>query len=402
MRRLVPLVVPISLGLLACGGSEPTSTAGPCGTPSTSLQPVRAAIAEPIPAAGAGTATLEITGTPARRLTGRATAYEVSLLAAVTVIDAFVVDAAGRPTAELLIVLTSRAVPQTAQLLPVTLAQLRDPTYRPDGPFAVFAESYDGALNDYQRWLVETEGCVRITASTSGRVGRVAVGLELDGAWRSPEGAPLGRGSLQGTIDAPLLRMRSPSGSLADTLEGSITLDAVAPALTSDVDAFQVLAADQTRLTVIATVAGDPLREIWLSLRGVPQAGDSVPLRAPSVDEAVAGRSTESFGMVRITSQAGAQGERAMQQLWRSTSGFVKFTNMVQNGPLAICGWTTAAYEFEAAGTDMTGPMRDALPGTLRAAGRFETRITVLPPADTLVGASTGVARPERTPLCPF
>ena len=396
--RVRQLSLPLLLSFAACGDGTTTPPAA-CDAPAASVVgSLNPAIAEPRPAAAAGSGTLDLPGHQPPRLTVRATAYELSLLAAVTIIDAFVVDASGRPSAELLVVLTSRALPQTVPLLPVTLAQLRDPTFRPDGPFAVFAEGYDPATNDYGRWLVETEGCVIVSEVSSGQVARMSLQLSLAGAWQTRDGASLGTGRISGVVEAPLLRLRSPSGSIADTLEGAVVRGPTAPTPSSDLHAYQVLAADQTRLTVVARVSGNPPSEIWLSLNGVPQAGDSIPLRQPTIAEALAGRASESFGMVRVLEPAGG----AIRELWRSTFGFVKLTNVVQNGPLALCGWATGIYEFVATGIDTRDPAHRPLEGNLTASGRFETRFTIVSPGDTLVGSASGVPRPQRTQPCPF
>jgi hypothetical protein len=69
-------------------------------------------------------------------------------------------------------------------------------------------------------------------------------------------------------------------------------------------------------------------------------------------------------------------------QVWRSTSGWVKLTNLVPGAPLILCGWGTAQFSFTAAGHDhATG----APLGTIDASGVLESLYTVLSPADSLV-----------------
>jgi hypothetical protein len=222
----------------------------------------------------------------------------------------------------------------------------------------------------------------------------------------------VGRGTLSATIEAPLLRVLTATSRLADTLDATTSGARVEALRTGTIDAFQVLRADQTRLVVVATVAGDSTRELWLSLPGVPAAGPPIALRDPTLDSARLGRAGVPFAMLRVIEQV-TVGQTAVRQLWRSTGGTVELTNVVQTGPFGLCGWATGHLRFDAVGTDLADPSHPDL-GTLSTAGDFETKFTVLAPYDTLVEPGTSTAdalarlarlaapRPEDTTPCAF
>jgi len=167
----------------------------------------------------------------------------------------------------------------------------------------------------------------------------------------------------------------SATGSRTETL-GSQTIDG-----------FQTFRANDTRLLFVATIPGDSTRELWLSLNGARLTVDSVPLRELSLDAARAGRDTGSFAMLRVTTLSGTT--PIVAQVWRSTSGWVKLTNLVPGAPLILCGWGTARFSFTAAGHDnATGtPL-----GTVDVTGVLEARFTVLSPADSLVNLAASHA----------
>jgi hypothetical protein len=189
------------------------------------------------------------------------------------------------------------------------------------------------------------------------------------------------------TVDAPVVRGASPMGALIDTLQASATGGRTEMLGTQTIDGFQTLRANDTRLLFVATIPGDSTRELWLSLNGVRLTTDSVPLRELSLAGARAGRDTGSFAMLRVKTLSGAT--PIMAQVWRSTSGWVKLTNLVPGAPLILCGWGTARFAFTAAGHDNT--TGEAL-GVLEASGLLEARYTVVSPADSLVNLSASQA----------
>ena len=374
--------------LTACGGGSdaPTTPARSC-TPATALRrgPMLA-LADAQPNAAAGSAAFAIAGSFPRTVSGRASAFEQGTGPTYTVIDAFAVDAEGRPSAELFIFVLSRARAQTVQLVPVSLAQLRDPGFLPRGSFAVYAEQFDAAAGDYTRLLVGQSGTLTITEASGGGIGRLQLSLSMQGEWQDGSAASLGCGEIaDATVSAPLLRISTATSSLTDTLTATLTGGRSETMSSSLLDAFQVTAPAQGRLSLVASsVAGDSTRQIWLSLNGIPGGADSItiPLGAPTLEEARAGRAGVSFGMLRVNSPAGDPPQPVGRQLWRSTGGYVTLTNIVQTGPKALCGWVSGRYVFDARGTELGS---DTDLGTLRAEGAFESTFTVLAPSDTLV-----------------
>jgi hypothetical protein len=290
----------------------------------------------------------------------------------------------GRPTGELFIFSPGTPAVGARALVPVTLQQVRDPNFVPDGPFAIWAEAFDAGVGDYTRWLVGDAGTLGITAFRDGEVGRVGLTLTVAGSWRDAAGAHLGCGRITAaTIDAPVVRGASPAGTLVDTLEASVTGDRAETLGTQTIDGFQALRANDMRLLLVATIPGDATRELWLSLNGVRLSTDSVPLGELSLAGARAGRDAGSFAMLRVVTLSGTT--PVVAQIWRSISGWVKLTNVVPGAPLILCGWATARFAFTAMGhTNATGePL-----GTLEASGVLEARYTVLSPTDSLVNLS--------------
>jgi hypothetical protein len=376
----------ISLAALACGGgseSGPDAT-DPCGP---SPRSASLAIADPRPDAAPGTGTASITGDFARTIDARASAFGRTVFPALLAADAFTVDNAGRPTGELFVFTPGTPVIGTRALVPVTLEQLHDPDFQPTGPFALWAEGFDAGIGDYARWLLPNEGSLGVTLFRDAEVGRIGLTLTLSGSWQDASGARLGCGRItNATIDAPVVRGAGPNGSLIDTVSASVTGSRAEALASRTIDGFQTLRPNDTRLLIVATVAGDSTREIWLSLNGVPLATDSIPLRELSLEGARAGRDTGSFGMLRVITVSGTS--PVVAQVWRSTSGWVKLTNLVPGAPLILCGWGTARFSFAAAGhNNATG----APIGAASISGAVEARYTVLSPADSLVNLRTSI-----------
>ena len=369
-----------ALATLACGGgseSGPDAT-DPCG-PSPRI--VSMAIADARPDAAPGTGTASITGDFPRTIDARASAFARTVFPALLAADAFTVDNAGRPTGELFVFTPGTPVVGTRALVPVTLQQLRDPDFIPSGPFAVWAEGFDAGIGDYSRWLLPDEGSLGITMFRNAEVGRVGLTVTLSGSWQDAGGARVGCGRITGaTIDAPVVRGASPTGSLVDTVNASVTGSRTETLASRTIDGFQTFRPNDTRLLIVASIPGDSTREVWLSVNGVPLTTDSIPLRELSLEGARAGRDTGSFGMLRVITVSGAS--PVVAQVWRSTSGWVKLTNLVPGAPLILCGWGTARFAFAAAGHDnATG----AAIGAANVSGALEARYTVLSPADSLV-----------------
>jgi hypothetical protein len=160
------------------------------------------------------------------------------------------------------------------------------------------------------------------------------------------------------------------------------------PIATSTLDAFQVLRPEQTRLVVVGTAPGEPARELWLSLPGVPASGDSVTLRTMTVEEATRGRAATAFGLIRGISLVGIPPRPEVREVWPSTNGWVKLTNVVETGPLALCGWATGRFSFSANGADVATPGQPPL-GALTTSGVFAAVFSVLSPADSLIDPAT-------------
>jgi hypothetical protein len=263
----------------------------------------------------------------------------------------------------------------------VTLEQVRDPSFIPSGPLAVWAEAFDPSVGDYTRWLVADSGSLGVTSIRDVEVGRVGLTISLTGTWHNAGGARIGCGSITGAlIDAPVVRGVSPTSALVDTVEAATTGSRVETLASQTIDGFQTLGANDTRLLFVATIPGDSTRELWLSLNGARMTADSIPLGELTLEGARAGRDTGSFAMLRVVAVSGTT--PMVAQVWRSTSGWVKLTNLVPGAPLVLCGWGTARFSFTAIGHDnVTG----APLGTLTAGGALEARYTVLSRADSLV-----------------
>jgi len=380
----------MSLTALACGGGGGEPGPEPVESCTTTPMHLSLSLADARPDAAPGMVTAAITGDFPRAINGHASAFSRTVFPSFLVIDAFVVDGAGRPTGELFIFAPGTPTVGSRAMVPVTLQQVRDPSFTPTGPFAVWAEAFDAGIGDYSRWLMAEAGTLGITSVRDEEVGRVGLTISFAGTWRSASGAKLGCGMISGaTIDAPVVRGISAAGALIDTVEASITGSRVETLGSQTIDAFQTLRPSDTRLLFVATIPGDSPRELWLSLNGARITADSVPLSELSLAGARAGRDTGSFAMLRLITVSGTTSTVA--QVWRSTAGWVKLTNLVPGAPLILCGWGTARFSFTAAGHDnVTG----ASLGTLEARGVLEARYTVLSPADSLVNlATTGASR---------
>ena len=380
--------VPIALAALACGGGGDQGPE-PIDECATAPLTVALSLADARADAAPGTASVTITGAFPRGFNARASAFSRTLFPAFVVVDAFIVDADGRPTGELFIFSPGTPVVGTRALVPVTLQQVNDPNFRPTGPFALWADALDPDSGEYTRWLLGTGGTLGITTVRDGEVGRIGLTLSLHGTWRDPAGQRLGCGRITGaTVDAPVIRGTSPSSALRDTLHATVTGSRTETLASQTIDAFQTLRPEDTRLLLVATIAGDSTRELWLSMKGARLTADSIPLGELSLQGARAGRDTGSFAMVRVITLAGTT--PTVAQVWRSTSGWVKLTNLVPGAPLVLCGWGTARFSFTAAGhNNATG----APLGTLNASGGFEARYTVLSVADSLVDLATSRVR---------
>lgn len=397
-RRLTTaLAVAVAAALAAaCGGERSVGPRLAC------------AALGPAPGSGTGIApgagSLTMGGGAARY--GHSAAFEAASSSALTVLDVHLDDAAGRPTAELFLFLHAAATPGQSPLVPVTLAQLHDSTFVPAGSFAVYADRFDAAAGDYTRWFVADSGCIALDAVQPGAVGLATGAAAMIGTWQSAQGVADSTGRLDATFAAPLVRLVGSGGSLADsarlTLAGARTGSPAAQAI----DAFEVLAPDQTRFEVAATIPGDSTLELWLSLPGVPHPGDSIPIDSISLDQATSLRADVPFALLRVTRLQGASAPPAILQRWRSTlpAGWVRIDDAILPGPLALCGWVSGRFDFTAAGTDSASP--PAALGALDASGRFATRVTVVPASDTLVTQLGLAPGPTLTPghsvSCPF
>jgi hypothetical protein len=338
--------------------------------------------------AAPGTMHATITGDFPRSIAGRASAFSRTVFPVFLVADAFTVDAAGRPTGELFVFSPGTPTVGSRGLVPVTLADVRDPDFIPTGPFVVWAESFDPAAGEYSRWLVGDGGTLGITSVRDADVGRIGLTVAMHGTWRSLNGTRLGCGTVTGAvIDAPVVRGTSPATVLVDSIHATTAGARTETLASRAIDAFQTLRPSDTRLLFVATIPGDSTRELWLSVNGARLTADSIPLSELSLAGARAGRDTGSFAMLRVNTLAGTASRVA--QIWRSTSGWVKLTNLVPGAPLVLCGWGTARFAFTAAGHDnSTGSSL----GTLEASGALEARFTVLSPADSLVNLAAGTA----------
>jgi hypothetical protein len=186
------------------------------------------------------------------------------------------------------------------------------------------------------------------------------------------------------TLASPLVDFRSGS-SAPEGMAATVTGVRAKPFAAATMDSYQVLNPSQTRLLIVGTQPADTTREIWLSLEGVPQPGDSIAFRAPTLAEARAGRATSpgSFGMIRML-ELDNVGQPMVREIWSSTTGWVKFGRLMQNGPLAICGWLEADFEMTTQGVSLAAP-GTSLGTTSVAGGELRSRITILAPQDTLI-----------------
>ena len=385
LSRLTSVVA--LLAALACGGGGSEAGPGPIDPCAATPLALSLSVADARADAAPGTASAAITGDFPRTMTGRASAFSRTTFPAFLVADAFTLDGAGRPSGELFIFGPGTPTTGTRALVPVTLQQLRDSTFAPTGPFVVWAEAFDPNVGDYTRWLVGDSGALGITTIRNAEIGRVGLTVSLRGTWRDAAGTRIGCGRIAGaTIDAPVVRGASATSALVDTIEASTTGSRVETLASQTIDAFQTLAANDTRLLFVATIPGASTREVWLSLSGVPITADSVPLGELTLEGARAGRDTGSFAMIRVITVSGTTPRVA--EVWRSISGWVKLTNLVPGAPLILCGWGTARFSFNAVGHDNT---TGASLGALTASGALEARYTVLSRADSLVDLRTSL-----------
>lgn len=391
LHRLTSVMA--TLAALACGGGAESGPDPNDACTAASPLTVSLALADVRADAAPGAIAANITGDFVRAINGPASGFSRTLFPAFLIVDAFTVDGVGRPTGELFILAPGTPAVGTRALVPVTLQQLRDPNFVPQGALAVWAEAFDAGLGDYTRWLLAESGALGITTFRDGEVGRVALTLSLSGTWWDAAGARLGCGRITGaTIEAPVVRGASATTLLVDTLHATTVGSRTETLVSQSIDGFQALGPNDTRLLFVAAIPGDPARELWLSLNGARLTADSVPLRELSLEAARAGRDTGSFAMLRVATLSGTT--PVVTEVWRSTSGWVKLTNLVPGAPLVLCGWATARFSFTAAGHDnATG----APLGTLDASGALEARYTVLSPADSLVN----LAASRMTPIAP-
>jgi len=85
--------------------------------------------------------------------------------------------------------------------------------------------------------------------------------------------------------------------------------------------------------------------------------------------------------MLRLLDVAGTQ--LAVREIWISTSGWVKFGKVVQNGSLALCGAVSGTFAFTAEGTSLSNPSV-SLGSSNVTGGSFGTRMTIVAQSDTL------------------
>ena len=388
MRLLLLLV---ALAAVACKSDGPTDVAYCDQSHTSNLLP---------PPDFAGT----ITGTFPSSFGGRtAAAYnQGSALAQFTVIDGVRVDEANRPTSELFIFFRSAPAEKRVSLVPVTLADLHNPVFVPPGSFAVFATDYDVAAADYTRWLIGSSGCLRVTGAPTSAVAGLGAYVAFSGNWRSNTGTNLGNGALTAQLAAPLVNLSSAGTPFVDAMHATVSGVRAKPFAATTLDAYQVLRPGQERLVIVATQPADTTRELWLSIAGVPPstvvgspAIDSVPLEPVTLAEARNGRTdpTKSFGMIRMIELNGTT--PTVREIWRSTTGWVKFSRVVQNGPLAICGVVSGTFSVTTQGTSLAAPGTD-LGVTTITDGSFDSRISVLAPADSLTDPVTVPASVSR------
>ena len=365
------------LSLLACSdGNEPKPVS--CATSQFPNLPL---------VEGQGVFIGAATGSISWSALGNAGSYQHGTAAAAfTVMNGYQL-AAGQVSGELFILVRSAAVPREVQLVPVTLAQLDDPEFFPTGAIAAYGDDYDSAVKKYRRWFLAKSGCVRIKSSTpptpaaAGEVNAIAT---LIGEWRSNTNQLLGSGTMYAELVSPLEEFRPGVGAAPDSMRASVTGVRAAPfSPTGGLDAFQVLRPEQTRLVIVGTQAADTTRELWLSVAGRPNEGDSIPLGSVTLAEARATRANppRSFAMLRMLEFQVAQ--PVVREIWISSDGYVKFNRSLQNGPLGLCGEMSGTFAFTAQGTSLANPGTSLGTSTV-SSGAFKTRMTVLSQSDTL------------------
>src|SRR5688572_9927764 len=289
------------LAALACGGGDGEPGPGPSQPCAAAPRVVALNVADARADAAPGMASATIAGDFPRTINGRASAFSRTVFPAFLVVDAFILDGTGRPSGELFIFAPGTPVVGTRALVPVTLEQVRDPSFIPSGPLAVWAEAFDPNVGDYTRWLVADSGSLGVTSIRDAEVGRVGLTISLTGAWHNAGGTRIGCGSITGAlIDAPVVRGVSPTSALVDTVEAATTGSRVETLTSQTIDGFQTLGANDTRLLFVATIPGDSTRELWLSLNGARMTADSIPLGELTLEGARAGRDTGSFAMLRV------------------------------------------------------------------------------------------------------
>ena len=387
----------------ACFATLVTLSLAGCGKDSTSPTATCGDVAIP-PSLTRGTSQVSITGSQARAFHGGAGGYTANNgLATFGVLDAFAVDAEGRPTSELFVIFPGAPeANKRYQLAPVSAAQFNDPNFTPSQPFAVYGEAYDATARDYTRWFTNATGCLRFldVISTAGEQRTAVAQVELTGGW---EQGAAGSGSLTALLSAPFVSLygagaqRDTAFATMDTLpaRSGAAVDSVA---TTRLAVFQTLKSGDTKLVigVSAPTAGSAsdTTELWLVLPGVPHAGQVVTLGAPSLAEAKAGRATVPFGMVRFNSPGSPP---VVRRIFRSTGGTVNIRELVLVGPAALCGWIRGDFDFNVTGTDVaTG----ADLGTRHVAGTFKSTLTVLQPTDSVYDGAT-MARVAAVPKPP-
>ena len=373
----------VALSLVACSdGTEPdrlSCDTGPGITP-------------PYTTVSQGSLVATTTGSTTETIFGRATGYQHGTVnAAYTVLDGYSVDAQGHPTGELFLLLRSPSAAGETPLVPVSLDDLNNPQFVPSGAIAAYADG-ENASGEFQRWLVAKSGCIRITESvqpTATAPGSVTAIAALQGEWRSSAGALIGPGAMSVRVKGPLLDFRAGSSQALDSMRAVITGVRPGAFAESGLEAFQVLHPGQTRLVIVGTQAADTTREIWLSLAGVPDEADSIPLSTVTLAEARATRpaSAKSFAMVRMIEYPSPT-QPTVRELWTSMSGYVKIESVTQAGPLALCGSVKGSFAFSAQGTSLATPGSSL--GTIDVtAGKFKTRMTIVARTDTLVDPAT-------------
>jgi hypothetical protein len=298
------------------------------------------------------------------------------------------------------VLLRSAAKKGDEALVAVTLEELKDRAFFPSGAIAVYAEGYDATAKDYTRWLVAQSGCVSVRAVKAGDPGDMRVFALFSGEWRSNTGALLGYGSASAVLDARLLDLRT--SAPPDSMRATVTGARAKAFSTGTLRAFQLLHPEQTRLVIVGKQDADTTREIWLSVPGIPRAGDSIAFGTVSLAEAKATRTSppRSFAMIRMLETEG--GLPAVRELWTSVDGYVKFGKAVQNGPLALCGAVSGTFAFNSQGTRLA-PTATSIGTSGVTSGTFNTRTTIVSQSDSLIDeALVPAAAPASVPTAPY